>query len=205
MYNAIIKQHLAKVDQANLIEKIKVWQAENEGDLFEFRSYVDPESKDATADSEDSVEEGVFEEDDLEEMKVDDGTSNKVLLFVHQASWQRRLLNRYGNELSLLDATYRTKKYSLPLYFLIVKTNMEYKVMASFVTQSETTDAVKEALSVIKKWNPDWAPKHFMVDYAEEEISAVEDLFPGTFDMSGSWKYRGFFACLLLCFVVVVC
>lgn len=51
MYNAIIKQHLAKVDQANLIEKIKVWQAENEGDLFEFRPYVDPESKDATADS----------------------------------------------------------------------------------------------------------------------------------------------------------
>ena len=50
--------------------------------------------------------------------------------------------------------------------------------MASFVTESETTDAVKEALSVIKKWNRDWAPKHFMVDYAEEEISAVEDLFP---------------------------
>ena len=83
MYNAIIKQHLAKVDQANLIEKIKVWQAENEGDLFEFRSYVDPESKDATADSEDSVEEGVYEEDDLEEMKVDDGTLNKDLLFMH--------------------------------------------------------------------------------------------------------------------------
>lgn len=203
MYNAIIKQCLAKVDQANLIEKIKVWQAENEGDLFEFRPYVDPESKDATADSEDSVEEGEFEEDDLEEMKVDDGTSNKGLLFVHQASWQRRLLNRYGNELSLLDATCRTTKYSLPLYFLVEKTNMEYKVVASFVTQSETTDAVKEALSVIKNWNPDWAPKHFMVDYAEEEISAVEDIFPGTFDMSGSWKYPGFFACLFLCFVVV--
>lgn len=44
-----------------------------------------------------------------------------------------------------------------------------------------------------------------MVDYAEEEISAVEDLFPGTLDMSGSWKYCGFFACLFLCFVVVAC
>ena len=87
---------------------------------------VDPQSKDATADSEDSVEEGEPEDDDLEEMKVDDGTSNKCLLFVHQTSWQRRLLNRYGNELSFLDATYRTTKYSLPLYFLVVKTNMEY-------------------------------------------------------------------------------
>ena len=27
MYNAVIKQRLAKVDQANLIEKIKVWRA----------------------------------------------------------------------------------------------------------------------------------------------------------------------------------
>ena len=36
MYNADIKQCLPKVDQANLIEKIKVWRAENKGDLFDF-------------------------------------------------------------------------------------------------------------------------------------------------------------------------
>ena len=59
MYNAIMTQRLTKVDQANRIEKMKVWQAENEGDLMEFRSYVDPESKDATAHSEDSVEDSV--------------------------------------------------------------------------------------------------------------------------------------------------
>ena len=183
MHIAVIKQRLAKVDQANLIEKIKVWRAENEDDFFEFRPYVDPESKDVATDS---VEEDKSEDDELEEIKVDDGTSNNGLLFVHQTNWQRRLLNRYGNELCLLDASYRTTKYSLPLYFLVVKTNMEYKVVASFVTQSETTDAIKEALSVVMKWNPDWDPKHFMVDYAEEEISAVEDLFPGTFDAEHS-------------------
>ena len=71
-------------------------------------------------------------------------------------------------------------------------------------TQSEIADSVKEALSVIKKWNPDWAPKHFMVDYAEEEIPAVEDLFPGTVEMSGSWKYRGFFACLFVLLLLFV-
>lgn len=59
MYNAIMTRRLAKVDQGNRIEKMKVWQAENEGDLIEFRPYVDPESKDATADSEDSVEDSV--------------------------------------------------------------------------------------------------------------------------------------------------
>ncbi|KAL9969690.1 hypothetical protein ACROYT_G021937 [Oculina patagonica] len=143
--------------------------------------------KNVTADSFDDDE----QEDNEEEVKADDGTSNKGLLFVHQTSWQRCLLNRYGNELCLLDATYRTTKYSLPLYFLVVKTNIEYKVVASFVTQSETTDAIKEALSIIMKWNPDWDPKHFMVDYAEEEISAVEDLFPES--KRGShwvWAYR---------------
>jgi len=129
-------------------------------------------------DCEGSVEEGELEDDDLEKMKVDDSTLNKGLLFVHRTSCQRRFLNRYGNELSLLGDIYSTTKYSLPFYFPVVNTNMEYKVVVSFVTQSETTDAVKEALSVIKKWNPDWAPKHFMVDYAEEEISEVEDLFP---------------------------
>lgn len=78
---------------------------------------------------------------ELAEVKVADGTSNGLLL-VHQTSWQCRLLNRYGNELCLLDATYWRTKYSLPLFFLVVKKNMEYKVVAFFVTQWETMDAV---------------------------------------------------------------
>ena len=53
--------------------------------------------------------------------------------------------------------------------------------MASFVTQSETTEAVKEALQVIKEWTPDWSPKSFMVDNADQEINAIEQLFPGIF------------------------
>lgn len=186
IYIAVIKQRLAKVDQANLLEIVKVWRGPNEDDFFEFRPYVNPPTESENAGAEgDSVEEG-----ELEEVRVDDCTSNRGLLFVHQAKWQRRLLNRYGNELCLLDATYRTTKYSLPLYFLVVKTNMEYKVVASFVTQSETMVAIKEALSVIKNWNPDWNPKHFMVDYAEEEIAAVEDLFPGTSSIVYAVKFR---------------
>ena len=42
MQIAVSKQRLEMVDQANLKEKIMVWQNENEGDLFEFRPYVDP-------------------------------------------------------------------------------------------------------------------------------------------------------------------
>ena len=153
----MIKQRLAKVDQANPLEKVKVWRGRNEDDFFEFRPYVNPPAESENAGAEgDSVEEG-----ELEEERVDDGTSNRGLLFVYQAKWQQHLLDRYGNELCLLDATYRTTKYSLPLYFLVVKTNMEYKVVASFVTQSETMVVIKESLYVIKNWNPDSESKTF--------------------------------------------
>jgi len=48
-----------------------------------------------------------------------------------------------------------------------------------FVTQSETTADVKEALQVFKEWNPDWSPSHFMVDFSEVEIGALEEEFQG--------------------------
>ena len=57
-----------------------------------------------------------------------------TLLFVHQSAWQRRLLKRYGN-ICLLDATYKTTRYALPLFFLVVCTNGDYQVVGSFVVQ----------------------------------------------------------------------
>jgi hypothetical protein len=32
---------------------------------------------------------------------------------------------------------------------------------------------------IIKEWNPDWSPKYFMCDYADEEINALGNVFPG--------------------------
>ena len=98
---------------------------------------------------------------------------------MHQNADQKRLLNRYGNEICLLDATYKTTKYSIPLFFLAVKTNVDYQVVGSFAVQDETTEAISEALSVLKNWNPRWKPKFFMVDNCEEEINAIESHFPG--------------------------
>ena len=37
--------------------------------------------------------------------------------------WQKELLTRYGNTVTLMDATYKTTKYSIPLFFVCVKTN----------------------------------------------------------------------------------
>ena len=104
--------------------------------------------------------------------------SNK-LLFVFQHKWQRRLLKRYGEELFLLDATHNTTKYSLPLFFIVVKTNVDYQVVGVIVCEDEQTETILEALSIIKEWNPTFKPTFAMTDYCKEEITAIETVFPG--------------------------
>ena len=79
----------------------------------------------------------------------------------------------------LVDATYKTMRYELPLFFLVVKTNVNYVVVGSFVTQNETTTSIKEALRIFRDWNPTWQPKFFMTDFCFEEISATESTFEG--------------------------
>ena len=101
------------------------------------------------------------------------------LLFVHQTGNQQKLLERYGNHICLLDATYKTTKYAVPLFFLATKTNVNYQVVGSFAIQDETTTSIIEVISIIKSWNKLWNPKLFMVDNCEEEIRAIETNFPG--------------------------
>ena len=80
----------------------------------------------------------------------------------------------------MMDATYKTTKYDLPLFFITVHTNSGYCVVAEFIVQSESQCYIEEALSIIRSWNPDWKPDFFMTDYSEAEISALEASFPNT-------------------------
>ena len=65
-----------------------------------------------------------------------ENNSNQTLLFVHQEAWQQDLLSKYGNTISLMDATYKTTtKYEIALFFVTVKTNVGYSVVANFVVQ----------------------------------------------------------------------
>jgi len=105
--------------------------------------------------------------------------NGKTLLFVHQAAWQRRLLERYRNDVCLLDVTYKTTRYALPLFFVAVKTNVNYQIVASCVTQSETTVAIAESLGVLSEWNPGWCPRYFFTDLCKQEINAIESTFTG--------------------------
>ena len=115
-----------------------------------------------------------------DEIRVRQKLSQQQFIFVHQTSFQRHLLKRYGNHVCFLDPVYRTVKYPLPLFFLMVKTNVDYQVVATFVVQDENKESTKEALEFIKSWNPEWKPKVLMVDNDSEEILALQEVFTGT-------------------------
>ena len=53
-------------------------------------------------------------------------------------------------------------------------------VVATFITETEDSASIQEALQMLKKWNPEWKPRFFMSDYADEEITALETVFPGS-------------------------
>lgn len=159
-------------------------QCENEdrrsGDKFYFRPY-----KEGSADFPTSTTDDDHDSDDCEDMVEDEEIITKSkkqdgrLLFVHQTAWQSRLLARYGQDLTFLDAAYKTTKYSLPLFFIAVKTNVDHAIVGLFIVQDETTQSITEALFIIKQWNPQWKPSYFMTDLCEEEINSIESIFPG--------------------------
>ncbi|KAI8516096.1 hypothetical protein Bbelb_069090 [Branchiostoma belcheri] len=51
-------------------------------------------------------------------------------------------------------------------------------IVGVFISHSEKTEDIAEALQVFKEWNADWHPSHFMVDFCEAEIGALEAEFP---------------------------
>ena len=126
---AIAASKYCKDDQESLRQKVSEWQASGTG-KFLYR----PKGQDSNNGKD---------------------SSGQKFLFVHQGVWQQRLLTckRYGSELVLLDATYKTTKYALPLFFLCVHTNVGYKVVAEFICENEDAESIAEALHIIKGWN----------------------------------------------------
>ena len=152
IYMAKKARLLSNLDQENLHLQIEKWRKECVTSLHFFRPYSEGDENDA---------------------------DKQCLLWVHQEKWQQELLMRYGNIICLLDATYKTTQYELPLFFLCVKTNVGYSVVGEFISQIETAESIKEALFILQEWNPSWKPKYFMVDYCEAEITALENMFVG--------------------------
>ena len=150
IYTAKQGLEFSKFDQDNLSAKIKNWKERDSKVSHYFRPYL----------KEDSTE-----------------TITQSLLWIHQEEWQKELMCKYGNCISLIDATYKTMQYDLPLFLVCVRTNVGYCTVAEFVTQSETAEAIGEALKVLKEWNPSWNPPFVLCDYSEAEILAIKTVF----------------------------
>ena len=183
------KHRFSNMDQENAAEIVKeLSQTMSDDDLLFFRPYVPAEdgAPDLKAIAKSLSEKGKSQVDKCEDKASDDDDEGdkeedpvfdgkQKLLFVHMFSWQRRLLERYGNEMCLLDATYKTCRYSLPLFLLCVKTSVDYQVVATFIIMNETAEDIAEALTMIKEKCPGWKPKFFMVDKSDAEIAAIEE------------------------------
>ena len=118
VYSAKCAQELSKLDQYNLSLKIEQWKREKPSTLFHYRPYKEMKQ----------------EHSDCTLVTADDQQAefSQTLLYVHQEQWQQQLLRRYGNTIVLIDATYKTTKYELPMFFVTVKTNVGYTPIADF-------------------------------------------------------------------------
>lgn len=81
----------------------------------------------------------------------------------------------------VIDSTYNTTVYDLPLLVLCVLTNVGYVSVASLLICDERHESIAAALKVIADWNPDWKPSHVMTDFHEGQLAAVASVFPGNF------------------------
>ena len=73
----------------------------------------------------------------------------ETVLFVHQTKWQRLLLNQFRNEITLLDAIYKTQDQDMTCcYSFWLLVNMNCIGVGSFIIQSETIAAIQELLAM---------------------------------------------------------
>ena len=108
-------------------------------------------------------------------------STESCFLLVLQTPHQQRLLVKYGNIVTCMDAIYRTTKYAFPCFFVVVKTSLGIgQVVATIIPQYETTELITEGLKVLKSWNPAWNPSYFMTDKSAQELEAIKNIHPAT-------------------------
>ncbi|KAJ8315774.1 hypothetical protein KUTeg_007924 [Tegillarca granosa] len=98
-------------------------------------------------------------------------------LLVVQTTWQQQLMHKFGKVL-LVDSTFDTCKYRLPLFELVINTNVGYVPIAICITEDETEKTITEALTVLTSWNPTWVPKVTVTDCHAAQSNALHAVFP---------------------------
>ncbi|XP_062621423.1 uncharacterized protein LOC134283018 [Saccostrea cucullata] len=101
----------------------------------------------------------------------------KKFLIVLQTTWQQELLAQFGNCL-VIDSTFNTTKFNIPLYELVVHTNTGYTPIGIIITEDETEEQIAEGLSILKSWNAGWSPSVSVTDCDIAQSNALSKVFP---------------------------
>ena len=114
----------SKFDQENVMELKKKWEADANVKFIPKGSAPKLEEILDKFDNENLEWDDV---DDIEEIPLTVNIEvDSKLCFVYQSKHMQRLYRMYGKHLVLLDATHKVCKYSLPLFFLVVQTNVNF-------------------------------------------------------------------------------
>ena len=78
-------------------------------------------------------------------------SGNGKMMLVYQSKEMKNMYERYGNHMILLDATYKTTKYALPLFFVVVQANVNFQVCCTVVLQDESTELITKPLKIFRE------------------------------------------------------
>lgn len=140
------------LDQEVLAEFIQHWQSERLDDKWFFKPAADVR----------------VSSDDC----VSDASENKSsFLLIYQVVWQQHLLSLYSKELVFMDATYKTSKYAVPMFFVSVQTNCGHFVVGVFLMETEDSQSLTEALQIFSSMNNNWSLKVAMLVSERWDVS----------------------------------
>ena len=99
------------------------------------------------------------------------------MTFIYQSTEMQQMFQRRDNQLIILDRAYKTTKHALPLFFLVVKANVNFQVSIVIVLQEESVNMITRALSIVKAWNLRSHQGTYLL-LLMKEISSLEIVFP---------------------------
>lgn len=167
----------SKIDRLQLVSLVN--ELERDDDSVAFVSTDVQRRSDIVADTRWMARLSAAQRSGVEDAELKLAVADADLLVVYQSAEMRRLYRRYGNLLIVLDAVHRDGRYELPVFFLMVRTNVNYQVIAVIALQQETQQCLVNALNVVRSWNPDTRPRFALVDCFDEGLAALEVTFPG--------------------------
>ena len=167
---------------------------------FRVKNEVDPDlGVSRIEESIDGAEEGIFSHGQQQRE-----TKNPKVIFCHQTPHQQRLLKRYSGQLFVVEMKEMRSRIPFPLFCLFVQTNVDYQLVALFILYSNHRDSIIEGLSTVKEWNPGWNPKFVICDFNDEQILAVDSVFPGKVSFGPTMNMRWSYLTLLRSFCVII-